>query len=100
MIGLPSAMLALLVSGFWLEPVGSSSFLPARLLCYPEFMKKAIRDIPKGRGRPKTTGRGDLIAVRLHPPLLTKIDEWATANAVSRPEAIRMLCMRAIEAEG
>jgi hypothetical protein len=57
-------------------------------------MAKSIRDIPKkrSRGRPKTTGRGEAILLRLHPPLLTHLDEWISERSLpSRPEAIRRL---------
>src|ERR1700674_867998 len=55
-------------------------------------MAKAIRDIPKRRGRPKTTGRGEGVLVRLH-GLLSAVDDWRSAQdeAPSRPEAIRQL---------
>jgi hypothetical protein len=46
----------------------------------------------RGRGRPKTTGRGTGIMVRLHGRHLTGIDEWRKrSGGVSRPEAIRQL---------
>src|SRR5262249_55722594 len=58
-------------------------------------MAKSIRDIPKkrGRGRPRTTGRGQAIMLRLHPPLLTNLDGWIESqhDNPSRPEAIRRL---------
>lgn len=56
-------------------------------------MTKAIPDIPKKRGRPKQGGRGQLIALRLHPPQLAKLDAWINREApgISRPEAIRRL---------
>src|SRR6516164_10966514 len=58
-------------------------------------MAKSIRDIPKkrGRGRPRTTGRGEAIMLRLHPPLLTNLDGWIESqrDKPSRPEAIRRL---------
>src|SRR5215469_6106034 len=56
-------------------------------------MARSIRDIPKkrGRGRPRTTGRGEAIMLRLHPPLLTNLDAWINSqdDKPSRPEAIR-----------
>ncbi len=48
-------------------------------------------------GRPKTTGRGVMVGVRFHPPLLDQINEWAETNDVSRPEAVRLLCIRALK---
>jgi hypothetical protein len=55
-------------------------------------MNKSIRDIPK-RGRPKTTGRGEGILVRLHAEALHRLDRWAASqkDRPSRPEAIRRL---------
>jgi hypothetical protein len=55
-------------------------------------MARSIRDIPKKRGRPKTTGRGEGVLVRLH-GLLSAVDDWRSAqdDTPSRPEAIRRL---------
>jgi hypothetical protein len=47
-------------------------------------MAKSIRVSTKRRGRPKTTGKGELIGVRILPPLL------------KRPEAIRRFVERAL----
>jgi hypothetical protein len=67
-------------------------------LCYPEIMTKSIRVIPKKRGRPKTTGRGMLIGVRLQPSALTSLDAWIDGQdeKPSRPEAIRRLLTTAM----
>jgi hypothetical protein len=56
-------------------------------------MSKSIRVVPKKRGRPKTTGRGTLVGIRLHAPALAAIDEWASRQdeKPSRPEAIRRM---------
>lgn len=55
-------------------------------------MAKSIRVIKKSRGRPKTTGTGTLLGVRLQPEALAKVDAWAKKHeAPSRPEAIRRL---------
>jgi hypothetical protein len=58
-------------------------------------MPKSIGVITKKRtrGRPKTTGTGTLIGVRLLPPVLTSVDQWAAQQAdnPSRPEAIRRM---------
>src|SRR5271155_3236079 len=61
-------------------------------------MKKSIRDIPKKRGRPKTTGRGEGILLRLHLPQIQALDEWIARqkNEPSRPEAIRRLVEQAL----
>jgi hypothetical protein len=62
-------------------------------LCYPKIMTKSIRAIPKKRGRPKTTGRGMLIGVRLQPSGLSQLDTWIAdqEDKPSRPEALRRL---------
>ena len=56
-------------------------------------MAKSIRVIKKSRGRPKTTGTGTLIGVRLQDSTLTRIDRWSAgeSDTPSRPEAIRRL---------
>ena len=64
------------------------------LLCYPYFMMKSISAIPKKRGRPKTTGRGTLLGVRMLDEPLQKLDAWIADKRepdLSRPEAIRRL---------
>jgi hypothetical protein len=62
-------------------------------LRYPKIMKRSIRDIPKKRGRPKTTGRGEGILVRLHKHQIDALEHWMASlvPAPSRPEAIRRL---------
>jgi hypothetical protein len=65
-------------------------------------MAKSIRDIPKKRrGRPKTTGRGEGILLRLHTPQLARLDDWIRAqeDEPSRPEAIRRLVDQALAFE-
>ena len=39
-----------------------------------------------------------MIGVRLHEPLLTEISEWAKANGVTDPEAIRQLVEAGLKA--
>jgi hypothetical protein len=56
----------------------------------------------RGRGRPVTTGRGILIGVRCHKPLLTLLDRWRKQQGaeISRPDALRQLAelsLRVIE---
>jgi hypothetical protein len=57
-------------------------------------MRKSILDIAKkGRGRPKTTGLGTGILVRMHEQLAA-LDAWIEKQhegGLSRPEAIRRL---------
>lgn len=58
----------------------------------------------KRRGRP-ATGKGELIGVRLHPPLIVWLDDWIekhaaqTGEALTRPEAIRRLLEDALTKE-
>jgi hypothetical protein len=56
-------------------------------------MGKSIRDNTKSRGRPKTTGTGLLIGVRLQTEQLGHVDAWrgAQSERPGRPEAIRQL---------
>jgi hypothetical protein len=57
-------------------------------------MSGSIRDNPKPRGRPKTTGKGTLLGVRVQPDQLAILDAWIEAQPEpkpSRPEAIRQL---------
>jgi hypothetical protein len=65
-------------------------------------MKKAmsISDNKKSRGRPRTTGTGTLVGVRLHPPILGAIDNWRRSeqDLPSRSEAIRRLVEQALSA--
>jgi len=56
-------------------------------------MPKSIRVITKKRGRPKTTGKGVLIGVRILPKDLKTLEDWIARQekAPTRPEAIRQL---------
>ena len=59
-------------------------------------MLKSIRGTKKyrGRGRPKTTGSGEQIQVRMQSPLLAALDAWIKdqpAPKPTRPDAIRQL---------
>jgi hypothetical protein len=65
-------------------------------------MRKAIKSTPKKRGRPKTTGRGLSVNVRLHQPELAMIDEWAARqdDRPKRPRALWRLAQIGLEAEG
>ena len=50
------------------------------------------------RGRPKTTGKGELIGVRCHKDFLAALDVWRAQQEgeVSRPDAIRRLAELAL----
>jgi hypothetical protein len=49
---------------------------------------------------PPATGKGTLIGLRLQPPDLAAVDEWASKqeDEPSRPEAIRRLLTQALSA--
>jgi hypothetical protein len=66
-------------------------------------MKPSIGDITKKRGRPKTTGKGLGLLVRLQTPDLKRLDSWIAAQPEplpSRPEAIRRLVEKGLDSEG
>ena len=65
-------------------------------------MKRSIRDIPKKRGRPVTTGKGTGLMVRLHAGQLALIDAWIVRQGEpppSRPEALRRLAEIGLSAD-
>jgi hypothetical protein len=73
------------------------------LLRYLEFMAKSIRDIAKRPiGRPKTTGPGTGVLVKMHDQHLDALDSWITKQGepgLSRPEAIRRLVELGLKAK-
>jgi hypothetical protein len=63
-------------------------------------MAPSIRDIPKKkRGRPKTTGRGEALLLRLHKQQLAKLDAWTKSqdDNPTRQEALRRLIDLALQ---
>jgi hypothetical protein len=50
-------------------------------------MKKRKRKV----GRPKTSGSGVPLLVRMHRPQLAALDRWIRDSGISRPEAVRQL---------
>ena len=63
-------------------------------------MAKSITDSKKrGRGRPPTTGIGQLIGARWPLPEISEIDRWRKAQPDSPPraEAIRRLVRKALD---
>ena len=66
-------------------------------------MAKSIRDIAKRRvGRPKTTGPGTGVLVKMHDQQLDALDNWIAKEkgpALSRPEAIRRLVELGLKAK-
>lgn len=66
-------------------------------------MSESIRDNTKRRGRPKTTGQGQLIGVRMLPTQLAPLDAWIADQPdpkPSRPEAIREAVTEHLKAKG
>lgn len=66
-------------------------------------MTRSINANTKSRGRPKTTGPGFTVGVRLQPDLLAALDAWISEqrgviapDPLSRPEAIRRLVADAL----
>jgi hypothetical protein len=57
-----------------------------------------ITSLKKKRGRPRTTGRGMLVGVRLRSEDLAAIDEWAAKqdDQPARAETIRRLIRKAL----
>jgi hypothetical protein len=83
----------------------SADRLLGKLFCAStKFMDKSIRASKKkrGRGRPKTTGAGVQVVVRLHNPMLTGIDRWRGTqdDSPTRAEAIRRLVEQALKEDG
>jgi cytochrome c553 len=63
-------------------------------------MAQSISDNPKKRGRPKTTGRGTLIGVRLLDTDLAALDAHIAAQPEpkpTRPEAIRRVLAKGLK---
>ncbi len=65
-------------------------------------MAKSIDVNANKRGRPKTTGTGHVVGVRLLPDLLTALDAYRAGQAgdLSRPEAVRLLVSDGLKAGG
>jgi metal-responsive CopG/Arc/MetJ family transcriptional regulator len=62
---------------------------------------RATKNKSKKVGRPRTTGSGEQVVVRMHEPMLGAIDEWIERQSParpSRPEAIRRLVEQALAA--
>lgn len=60
----------------------------------------ALSPPPARMGRPPT-GRGEQVAVRVHPPMMSVLDEWRDRQIerLSRPEAMRRLAAMALKGE-
>ena len=62
--------------------------------------RKKKRRVGNTRGPLRTTGPGKLIGVRVLPPLLKRIDDWAKGqdDQPSRPDSLRRLAERGLDA--
>jgi len=60
-------------------------------------MPKSTKRATKKLGRPKSTGAGAPMVVRMHDPQIKEIDDWIGDSEISRPEAIRQLVSWALE---
>jgi hypothetical protein len=62
-------------------------------MCYHEPMSTSKEIVKRKPGRPRTTGKGHPIMVRLLPALLKPLDAWIAGqgDSPSRPEAIRRI---------
>jgi hypothetical protein len=51
------------------------------------------KKIKRGRGRPRSTGKGELVGLRCHKPFLHAVDNWRDSreDKPSRPAAIARL---------
>lgn len=65
-------------------------------------MPQSIRDNPKKRGRPKTTGKGRMLGVRVQADLLAALDRFRDSHdrELSRPEAVRLLVSEGLREHG
>jgi SAM dependent carboxyl methyltransferase len=67
------------------------------------FIDRLAERLKQRPGRPKTTGRGQAVMLRLHPPMLTWLDAWIEAQPPpkpSRPQAIRDALMEWLSSHG
>jgi hypothetical protein len=62
-----------------------------------ELMSPAANEPPRRRpGRPKTTGPGEQIVIRVHEPMLSRIDWLAQESEATRAETVRRLIEQAL----
>ena len=62
-------------------------------------MARLVKDIKKTRGRPKTTGTGTPLLVRMHGEQIRALDKWRDDREVTRAEAIRRLLELGLKAK-
>lgn len=79
----------------------SCCFPSARFSDNAKFMSKSISVNKKSRGRPVSTGTGQLVGVRMLPDQLAQVDAWAVKqpDKPGRPEAVRRLVATALKAD-
>jgi len=59
--------------------------------------KSTARKKVTNLGRPKTTGTGTPLVVRMHDDQLKALDAWIADTNISRPEAVRQLITWGLE---
>ena len=64
-----------------------------------DFMRRSIFDTTKKTNTPKTSECGEGVLVRLNPPELARLDEWAAeqSDRPSRAEALRRLANKMLD---
>ena len=60
--------------------------------------RKAKGPAKAKRGRPITTGKGELVGCRCHKPFLESVDRWRAGEGLSRPAAIVRLAEKGLAA--
>lgn len=86
---------------FGSEPGGKRQLPLGSPLWYLDYMKASIPGTTKRRGRPRTTGPGTSIHLRVLDPTLEALDTWRAEqdDQPSRPEAIRRLVEKGLGKE-
>ena len=58
---------------------------------------KPKKSVAKKTGRPRSTGSGIAMMVRMHKPMIRELDSWIGEAGITRPEAIRQLVRWALD---
>ena len=64
--------------------------------------RKLAVELPLKRpvGRPRTTGKGTMIAIRWQQPLIDGIDKWAEQQTLERHVALRQIVTKFLDERG
>jgi hypothetical protein len=81
--------------------IGMSVSVINNYLRFGEPMKAGKRK-RNGPGRPRTTGTGKLVGVRVQKPLAARIEQWRKSKGgdLSEPSAMRQLIDLGLKSEG